>query len=285
MPLLVEEKVDGSQFSFMLNTDGLLEAASKGAVIDVYGPPKMFQRAVETVITVKDKLQPGWIYRGEVLDKPHHNVLSYERVPKGNIILFDIEPSEGDFLKYEDKARQTSALGMEVVPILHTAMIADMDMFNALLETESVLGGVKVEGIVLKPLGLNLWGVDKKLLMAKFVSEVFKEKHRTEWKGIHGEEGQRTIIERLATALTTEARWHKAVQHGREAGTVVGEPKDIGPLIHAIQADITEEEKDYIKEVLYKWAWKDLSRRVVAGFPSWYKNLLVAQQFKEVVNK
>ncbi|KKK80799.1 hypothetical protein LCGC14_2819850, partial [marine sediment metagenome] len=44
----VEEKIDGSQFSFGVDAVGELACRSKGAVIDVDAPPKLFAGAVET---------------------------------------------------------------------------------------------------------------------------------------------------------------------------------------------------------------------------------------------
>lgn len=232
----------------------------------------------------KEVLNPGWVYRGEVLDKRQHNVLTYNRTPVENIILFDVERGEGDFLSHEELIAEGLRVGLEVVPALLHNSTLNMDTFNALLQTESILGGVKVEGIVLKPMTRNLYGEDKKLLMAKFVSEEFKEKHRTEWKGIHGEEGSRTVLERLAAALTTEARWNKAIIHADEEGQLLREPKDIGQLIRSIQADTFAEEEDYIKGVLFAWAKKDLARRVIHGFPEWYKKKLIKEQLDGLSN-
>lgn len=36
-----------------------------------------------------------------------------------------------------------------------------------------------------------------------------------------------------------------------------------------------------IKEQLFKWAWKSISRQVTAGFPEFYKDLLAKKQFEE----
>ena len=89
-PVNVEEKVDGSQFSFGVTEEGELKIRSKGKEMVVEAPEKMFAGAVETVKGLKDRLHPGWTYRGEVLCKPKHNTLQYGRVPKGNVILFDV---------------------------------------------------------------------------------------------------------------------------------------------------------------------------------------------------
>ena len=68
---------------------------------------------------------------------------------------------------------------------------------------------------------------------------------------------------------------NKAVQHLREDGSLLGEPKDIGPLIKEVIRDTMEEETDYIKETLFAWAKKDIARRVTSGLPEWYKQQLL----------
>ena len=70
--VLVEEKVDGSQFSFCLSDSGL-EFRSRGAVVYAENAG-MFSLAVEAVKSIADLLHPGWTYRAEYLMKPKHNV-------------------------------------------------------------------------------------------------------------------------------------------------------------------------------------------------------------------
>jgi hypothetical protein len=64
-PVIVEEKVDGSQFSFGLGTDDVLRARSKGAEINLEAPKKMLSRGVETVKALQagGVLTPGWTSR------------------------------------------------------------------------------------------------------------------------------------------------------------------------------------------------------------------------------
>jgi hypothetical protein len=90
-PVLVEEKIDGSQISFGV-LDGELKIRSKNSDIHVEDTEKMFSQGVETILSIKDSLTPNWVYRGEYLKKPKHNALSYSRIPNKHIIIFDIEP-------------------------------------------------------------------------------------------------------------------------------------------------------------------------------------------------
>ena len=57
-PVLVEEKVDGSQFSFG-SFGGELRVRSRGVQMQVDAPEKMFGLAVETVKALAGKLKDG----------------------------------------------------------------------------------------------------------------------------------------------------------------------------------------------------------------------------------
>ncbi len=279
-PVLVQEKVDGSQFSFGFLEDGLLKMRSKGATIHAEGgEPKMFKKACDTVRALEGKLTPGWTYRGEVLDKPKHNTLTYERVPKGNVILFDINDGEESYLPYEKVVSEGERLGLEVVPLLANKVISSSEEFGALLESTSVLGGVKVEGVVCKR--YDVYGPDRKVLMAKFVSEAFKEAHKRSWN----QPGPGDIVSKIIEGLRTEARFQKAVQHLRDDGKLLDDPKDIGPLMKEIHLDIEKECLEDIKEALLTWALPNIKRGVAGGIPEWYKERLLKAQFERFVEE
>jgi len=276
--VVCEEKVDGSQFSFGLNEDGDLRCRSKGAQIEPLAPPKMFASAVVTVkLLHKDGLLvKGWTYRGEVLCKPKHNALAYDRVPRGNVILFEVDVCEEDCMSPEEKTVVACRLGLEVVPVLFQGVLSDKDQLLAMLETVSVLGGQTIEGVVVKAYGR--FGVDGKTLMGKHVSEKFKEVHKKDWRLSNPTGGD--ILEGLVASYRTQSRWEKAVQHLRERGELTDSPKDIGLLLKEVNQDVLAECEDEIKTALFKWAWKKrLSRGVTAGLPEWYKGLLLERQF------
>lgn len=273
----VEEKIDGSQFSFGI-IDGVLRCRSKGVELNVDAPEKMFSTAVTTVKQLAPQLTPEWTYRGEVLSKLKHNTLTYSRVPTGNIIIFDINMGEQDYAHYSVKAIAAHKLGLEVVPLLWAGPGSELtfEKLKGLLEFDSCLGGTRIEGVVIKPLLHNIFGVDKKLLMAKYVSEVFKEAHKKDWHISNPTGGD--ILQQLSDTLCTEARWQKAVQHLAETGHIENSPRDIGALIVEVQQDILREERQYITEELFKWAWKQrLQRAVIAGLPEWYKEKLAKE--------
>jgi hypothetical protein len=280
-PVLVQEKVDGSQFSFGI-IDGVLRFRSKGQEIyEEGGVPALFRNAVKSVRERADLLQPGWIYRGEYLSSPHHNTLTYERIPEGHIALFDIQFGNEDYAAAEFLALEAKHLHIGVVPTLETYNFNAWDKskpsmadLESLLHADSFLGGQKVEGVVFK--NYTQYGVDKKVLMAKHVSEAFKEVHRGAWK--EANPGKREIIDRLVVQYRTPARWQKAVQHLAESGTLDNSPRDIGPLMKEVHTDVLKECEDEIKEALFKYAWPKISRGIAAGLPEWYKTELAASQ-------
>lgn len=277
-PVYVEEKVDGSQFSFGVEEDGTIRVRSKGCEMIVDAPEKMFSLAVETVKALAHKLHPGWTYRGEYLRTPKHNALIYKRVPALHVILFDIETAECEFLPYQEKAAEAARLGLEVVPLLKEGIVASLDEFHALLDKESVLGGQKIEGVVVKPVGYGLYGMDKKVLMGKFVSEAFKEVHSKSWRQDNPTSGD--LIASIAMEYTTQARWQKALQHLTESGIIKGTPQDIGALMKEVPEDVKRECEEEIKRKLFAFAWPHIARRVGHGLPQWYKELLLKQQFE-----
>lgn len=101
----ITEKVDGSQFVFG-KVGGEVILRSKGADLFMDNPEKMFKRAIDYIATIKDKLPEDIIFYSEYLKSPHHNILTYERTPKNNLILFGVStPSDefiGDWRKYVD---------------------------------------------------------------------------------------------------------------------------------------------------------------------------------------
>jgi len=275
-PVVVEEKIDGSQLGFM-KKDGELLVRSKGQSLIIDAPDKMFKEGVDILIQLKDKLHEGWAYRAEYLKKPKHNALAYNRVPNNHIIIFDIETANQSFMSYEDKAAEAARLGFEVVPRLFEGEVENIEHFRSFMDTVSCLGGQKIEGIVIK--NYFQWGVDGKTLMGKHVSEAFKEVHRVAWK--QSNPGPAGILDRLIAMYKTPARWNKGIQHLKEKGLLTDSPQDIGNLIKEVRADLKEECAEDMKDILYEWAIGNVLRGVTGGLPEYYKELLVEKQFNK----
>lgn len=274
-PVVVEEKLDGSQLSAMVDADGELVMRSKGADIIIDNPPAMFKAGVDAFLELATEMVPGWVYRGEYLQKPKHNTLAYARVPAKHVIIFDIDRGGQDYLDPDEKRTEAGRLGLEVVPTFFEGRVESLDALKALLERESCLGGAKPEGFVLKR--YDAFGEDKKTLMAKYVTEAFKEVHGGEWRKANPKSGD--IIQSIIESFKTEARWQKAVQHLRERGVLTDSPKDIGALMREVAEDVSKEAQTDIRDTLFKYAWPHIHRGITAGVPQWYKDQLARRAF------
>ncbi len=274
-PVIVEEKLDGSQFSFGV-FKGELKCRSKGAQLNMHAPEKMFLNGIEAIKEIQHLLTDGYTYRGEYFQKPKHNALAYDRIPARHVILYDINHAHEQYLSYEEKVAEATRLGLEVTPLLFEGMITDPFMFRDLLDRESVLGGAKIEGVVVK--NYKRFTMDGKVQMGKFVSEDFKEVNGANWKKDHP--GNNDIVSVLIAKYRSEARWQKAVQHLREEGKIKHEMSDMQHLFPEVCRDVRSECESEIKDLLFDWAWKNIARSLTGGLPEWYKQQLLDSAFK-----
>jgi len=273
----IEEKIDGSQFSFGV-INGVLCCRSKGKQIILEAPEKMFTTAIETALYLQAELHPDWVYRCEFLRAAKHNTLLYDRVPKRHLIIYDIMTGLEEYLLYHEKQEEANRLGLECVPLLFYGYLEDLGYLNRLLETESILGGTKIEGVAIK--NYDLFTGEKKPAIGKHVSEEFKEVHDKDWKARNPTKSD--ILDQLIAKYRTEARWAKAVQHLEERGELLGEPKDIGPLVNEVVIDTKAECEDEIKAILFGHYWPKIKRGITGGLPEWYKGELAKQAFGEI---
>lgn len=276
--VVVEEKIDGSQFSFGVR-DGHLHCRSKGKeIFDPAAEVGLFGPACKTALELAPLLIDGWTYRGEALAKPKHNTLAYDRVPKGNVILWDIDAGNECYLSRQGKEKEAERLGLEVVPVFYEGVVGALDPLMLNMERVSCLGGSKIEGMVFKNYGQ--FGTDKKILVGKYVSERFKELNGVEFKKANPT--TRDVVSQLGDMFRCEARWDKAVQHLKERGEWQGSPRDIGPLIKEVQADIKVEGADLIRDKLYGYAIPTILRLAIRGFPEWYRERLLKEAIEQV---
>jgi hypothetical protein len=277
-PVTVEEKIDGSQFSWGI-FGGELKCRSKGAVLNILAPEKMFMAAVDTAKRLAEagSLKEGWTYRAEYLAKPKHNTLAYERIPRQHLIGFDINTGHEHYMSHEEKAAEFDRLGLDCVPLLHFGVVESHAMFRSFLDKISILGAQKIEGVVVK--NYSRFGPDGKAMMGKFVSEEFKEVHGADWKERNPE--QNDIILKIVNEYKTPARWRKAIQHAKEAGKLENSPRDISLLLKEIGIDTHAECAGEIKDKIFSWAWPKIARGISMGFPEWYKEELLKSAFND----
>jgi hypothetical protein len=252
---------------------------SKGAQVFPETKDANFKPVVEWVLSIQHKLIPGAIYHGETLARPRHNILTYGRVPKNHYALFGIRDVDGTYqCSHGGLELVASRLGCDVVPLIWEGNLEPaMETYKHWLEQESFLGGAKIEGFVIKNYAESvlLGGIPMTPLSAKFVSEAFKEKHKRDW------ESGPDRLQNLIVQYQSKARWHKAIQHLRDAGQLETSPRDIGKLIQEIQRDLVEECAPEIKDELFKLFIDQIRRSAIRGFPEFYKELLASGELSE----
>ena len=279
--IVVEEKCDGSQESFWVE-DGHIHCRSHHQELDVSDPKAcgMFSASVEKILLAHATagLNPNYVYRGEYLRGPSHNAIKYARVPLNNIVLFDIQKQneEEAYLFHEDLKVEAARLGFDAIPLLWIGEGKDLtrEMLDKMCQTESYLGGSKVEGVVIK--NYAQFGPDKKALMGKLVREEFKEAN-----GCKIRQSKVSLVDELIGRYRTEARWRKAVQHCKEAGTLEFDPRDIPKLLTEVKRDLAEEEEQAIKDALYKAFQRERLGGACHVLPEWLKEQLAARQFEK----
>lgn len=233
--VVIAEKVDGSQFCFGKDIDGKLCLRSKGSEL-TDNRDGLFKKAVIYVHSIVDRIPYGTTFYCEYLNKPKHNVLKYNRIPKNNLILFGIRDLSAEFFHFNQSYKETMAkfIGIECVPTLFKGKIKSIEAINKYLEIESCLGGVKVEGIVIENYNRKSFygGNHYTSMLGKLVSERFKE--------IHGQPKIKPIqsldvkIEDFFKNYKTDARWEKAVQYLRDSGKFGNDLTDIGNIFKRV---------------------------------------------------
>lgn len=278
----ITEKVDGSQFCFGVDLEGKLRFRSKGKELFFDGCEKMFQCGAQYIIdfnqTICNVLKPGTFIYGELLSKPKHNVLAYERVPNHNIIVFGVLEGLNYVEDYGKIKEYADKLDLETVPLIFKGLVETPEHIQELVgKTVSVLGKEIIEGIVVKNYRQHTSIGDPSPCFGKYVRAEFKERHGDEWQM----NSKKNTLEQFIEGFRHEGRMRKAMQHLRERGLLTESLKDIGPLIVEVKNDIRAEESNTIKEFLFKQFIEQIERKAVAGLPEWYKDVLLKGAFNE----
>jgi hypothetical protein len=278
----ITEKIDGSQFGFGM-VDGQLVCRSKGKELDLDNPDKMFLEGVEYVKTISGRLPDNHFFYGEYLQKPRHSTLAYNRTPKNHIALFGVMRPDRTLGQYSEIEAWAEKLEVDAVPLIKLGISDPEEIIEIVKEKESYLGGQHIEGVVVKRYEdwMFLGRILTPVKAGKYVTERFKEVHQADWSRLNTSKGAYDV---LKDKYRTEARWHKAIMHLKEKGEFEGTVRDIGNLIKEIQKDLGQEEKENIKQDLWKIYRDDIMRHATKGFVDWYKELIVKGEFQDESN-
>ncbi len=258
----VQEKLDGSQISFGVDMSGELHAYSRGGKIDLNTPQKLFAPAIAHLKTKQEYMIPGYVYRGECISSPRHNRITYDRMPKGFVVLWDVCNDYGAYIPPSMISRYADAIGVETANHYGYGVWDVGGLEEILFSCQSQLGGM-IEGVVLKS-----YDEEGPPRTAKFVSEKFKEVVNVRPK-VYGLD-----LSEIGSWYGTESRWLKAIQHLLESGELTDSPADIGPIIKEVHRDLLEECEREMKELVWAQAWPELRKHLVKGLAEWYKRLL-----------
>lgn len=260
----IEEKIDGSQFSFRWDGDRV-RYYSKRRELDPKNPGGLFAPAIAYLEENKGRIPEGYWLHGEAVAKTKHNIIQYDRTPRGGLVLWDARRLDSPLMAQRGTLEQIAVcLGLAVAPLLYAGLLDRVESVEAFSRHKPLLGGDLMEGVVVK--FRNVPGYrGEPLLVVKVVSEKFRE------VGKRKAPKARPNLADMVAEYATEARWAKAVQRMREDGTHTGTPKDIGTLIRMVQEDVMAEEGDVIKERLFQMFRKEITGGLVNGLPTWYK--------------
>jgi len=272
--IIIQEKVDGSQFRFGINKNKELVIGTHRTIVTCPEENKMFAKGIKYVQSIEKILKSfpvNTYFFGEYLKTSKHNILEYDRIPNNHIILFDIFSNNKWITKRQELLNYANKLNLEIVPELYKGII-NLENLKKLLNTSSCLGKELVEGIVIKNYNQTiLLGGKVFPLFTKYVRDKFKERHNTQWK----KQSKKNSIEKFIHSFNTKARWNKALQYLKENNQLENKPRDIGKLIKRVKDDIIEEETENIKDFLFKKFSCDILRKSTYGLPEWYKNKLL----------
>jgi hypothetical protein len=269
----IEEKVDGSQFRFGI-VDGEHKFGSHHIDYEGYTTDKMFQQAVVIAEGILKKVSgfDNIVFFAEYLAKPKQNALKYSRVPLSNFYLFDVAV-DGKFVSPSEVIKFADEVGVEPVRVLEVKrQLPEIEYLDSIVNMESVLGGEKMEGVVIKNYDMNIVINGKlRFFSLKYVREKFRELNKIEHLDENKKVSPEDIVSRL---INKEAVWSKAIQRIQEDGIITYEMRDIQSLIEAVKDDIEKEYKETIKEEMYRVYKKDIEKAVVRGLAEYYKKYL-----------
>lgn len=278
--IVVEEKVDGSQFRIEISEAGEIKCGSHH-VDDLNLVDNTFKKATDAAQEIFAGYKPTTDITifCEYLGKEKQNAIAYGRTPKKHLVVFDVKMMGQYFSRTSKEAWASNFEGLEVIPLLWSGNAKDFtdEVKQQMLAKPSYLGHQagydRIEGIVVKNYD-KFYDVDKypylegHWLCTKIVNDSFKEKNKVE----NPSAGDKFF--NLKESLRAEPRWRKAKQHLDERGEITNELSDLGKIIPEIKNDIIEEEKEVIKEQLWKLYGNELLAHSTKGVAEWYKEEL-----------
>jgi len=229
---------------------------------------------------IKDVFSSRFRYHGEAVCSTRHNVVQYQRVPRFYFVLYDLqEESTKKYLSLEELEEEGKRTNLETVATLYrntdesvSPYVICETLITAITkgEIKSMLGG-DVEGVVLKHHSFVDSHGKKVSTKLKWVTEKFQER-QTEKKPPPEKLTHEGFLVFLGSQFSTEARYHKAVQHLRERGILTDDlPTNITLLVEELDKDLQEEHTNLFKNYLWVEFSPIIKSHAREGFSQWYK--------------
>ncbi len=235
--IYIQEKVDGANFRFYINDDGIIIFGSKGQQLNSNegedtNMQKNFMRCVNYVrgcLGDKDlSAYKGLIFYGECMNK-HTIGYDWENTPL--FLGFDIYDTITEkFVSVEGMYGTYHNLELDVVPLIKTIQAKDIKEFTDKDVPKSKFYGGQAEGVVFKN--------SDKQIYAKYVRKEFKEKNVKEFGG--SKKHAATDEDYFTAVYCTNARIEKIVWKLTDDGNKL-HLSMMPLLIKAVYKDIWEE--------------------------------------------
>lgn len=231
--IVIQEKIDGSNASFLYDSDSdSIAAFSRKNILDkendlrgYYGwTQQLDKELVKKVIGTRYKVFGEWLV-------PH--TVRYPKDRYEKFYCFDVwDTEERCYLKQEDSMKIADELGLAYVPVFFTGKFTRWSEINGYVgRTE--MGGEEGEGIVIK--NMSTLNTDRKCTVyVKIVSEKFRETHRrVRTPDEKQAERQKQLSEdmQLAETIVTKARVEKLIHKMADDGIL---PENWGKTEYSI---------------------------------------------------
>lgn len=235
----IQEKVDGSQFSFY-KIDGRLHYHTKNTELsscDINN--KQFGKTISEINSRIDLVKPHHIYRGEALRGRKQNKLCYDNEPLGNFVLFDIETVSGN--RYDSLSQEVVSTHAEYLNVAYPGytIIENIQYFEDVKPEKSFLGG-PLEGYVIKSYDWN------QLSAWKIVNKEFEESVKPLKKHTN-------IINDLQERYSCTGRFEKVISTMKNRGVELNS-STFGQHLKELFTDFDVEYSTEAKEIVWKWA-------------------------------
>jgi hypothetical protein len=257
--LVIEEKVDGGNFSMWLEDDGI-HFGSRNRDLTLENDKKMFEgfqnwlrEHLEKLKSENINLNPDYLYYLECMAQ---HTIKYSNIPK--FIGFDIrikrsanQEGEGLFFGRDTREQEFNRLKIENVPLVWRGTVKEIKDKNIReLIPKSKYGDFYAEGIVIKNY-CRKHPYQNHQLYAKVVRDEFKEDNRAIFGNV---KNKNSDTSKIIQEFCTDARIRKAILFFLDEGNKL-ELKLMSKVPHYVIKDIMKEE---ILTIIDKYCFIDL---------------------------